>query len=80
MRMLLCAIALLAACGGGTAGMKAFGEDCMADGDCASGACREFQMMTVKKCTKSCTVATQANDCPNPPSQGTCNNQGFCRF
>jgi len=79
--MLLCAIALVAACGGMPApGMKAFGEDCTADADCASGACRDFQMMTVKKCTKTCTAATQANDCPNPPSQGTCNMQGYCRF
>jgi hypothetical protein len=61
-------------------GTKLFGEDCVADADCQSGMCRDFQMQTIKKCTKACTAATQANDCPIPPSSGTCNANLVCKF
>lgn len=62
------------------AAKKAFGDTCTGDADCDSNMCRGFMMMTVMKCTKMCTTATQATDCPNPPSQGTCTNQNYCRF
>lgn len=63
--------------GGGGA---AFGATCTTDANCASHMCRPFRMMSVMICTKACTVATQTADCPNPPSAGTCTNNGYCRF
>jgi hypothetical protein len=27
-------------------------------------------------CTKTCTTAA---DCPNPPTAGQCNNNGYCK-
>jgi hypothetical protein len=82
MKRILVALALVAGCGGSMdmPQKKAFGDTCATDADCESGMCRSFQMMTVNKCTKACTMATQAADCPNPPSMGTCNNNGVCRF
>lgn len=83
MRSLLLAALLLAGCGdgGGTGmGTKKLGDSCAGDGDCESGMCRGFQMMTIMKCTQACTVATQATDCPMPPTAGTCNQNGYCRF
>lgn len=62
------------------AGTKVFGDPCAVDGDCQSGLCRDFQMQTIRKCTKACTTATEANDCPNPPSMGTCNSNLVCKF
>ena len=64
----------------GTAGKKAFGDTCKVDGDCQSNMCRGFQMMKVLKCTKACTIATQAVDCPKPPSTGQCTPNGYCKF
>jgi hypothetical protein len=26
-----------------------------------------------------CTPATEATDCPVPPTSGTCNKQGYCK-
>ena len=57
-----------------------FGASCVVDGDCQSGMCRQFRMGTVHFCTQPCTVATQATDCPSPPSTGTCTNNGYCKF
>jgi hypothetical protein len=36
-------------------------------------------IMMVLSCTKTCTVATETADCPNPPTSGTCNNNGYCK-
>jgi hypothetical protein len=66
--------------GGGDMGLLPFGADCTVGTQCASGLCNQFQMGAVHKCTKTCTVATQATDCPNPPSTGLCNGMGFCKF
>ena len=65
--------------GGGTPGAKAFGDTCVNNSDCQSNICGNFVMGTVHRCTKSCTVATQATDCP-APSDGTCNANGYCKF
>ncbi len=65
--------------GGGGGGLGAFGASCTLSTDCASGLCEQFVQGTVHRCTKSCTVATQTTDCP-PPSDGTCNNNGYCKF
>jgi hypothetical protein len=61
-------------------GTLAFGADCNLDADCMSGMCRQFQMGAIHKCTQPCTPATQATDCPNPPSTGTCTNNNYCKF
>jgi hypothetical protein len=29
-------------------------------------------------CTKTCTKPTAATDCPNPPTTGACNTNGYC--
>ena len=64
---------------GQTPGTKAFGDLCTVNGDCQSLLCEQFVMGTVHRCTKTCTVATQATDCP-APSDGTCTNNGYCKF
>ena len=64
---------------GAPAGTKAFGDLCTLNGDCQSNICGQFVMGTVHRCSKACTVATQATDCP-APSDGTCNNNGYCKF
>jgi hypothetical protein len=63
----------------GDLGSTAFGGACTSDCDCATSMCRMFQMGAVHLCTKPCTVATQATDCP-APSVGTCTNNGYCKF
>jgi hypothetical protein len=65
---------------GTPAGAKPFGATCTVDGDCASGMCRGFVMQTILRCTQPCTIATQATDCPSPPSAGVCTNMGYCKF
>jgi hypothetical protein len=60
-------------------GQAAFGATCSVAGDCQSGLCEPFVMGAVHRCTKTCTVATQATDCP-APSAGTCTNNGYCKF
>jgi hypothetical protein len=67
--------------GGGTpdAGLV-LGASCTLDSDCASSLCRPYRQATVHFCTKSCTVATQAADCPTPPTTGTCSANGDCNF
>ena len=62
-----------------SSGIAAFGATCTGNGDCASNLCEPFRMQTVNLCTKACTVATQATDCPSP-SVGTCTPKGYCRF
>ncbi len=64
---------------GMTPGTAAFGATCTVNGDCQSLLCEQFVMGTVHRCTKACTVATQATDCP-APSAGTCTNNGYCKF
>jgi hypothetical protein len=64
---------------GGAAGAKLLGDLCTVNGDCQSALCEQFAMGTVHRCTKPCTVATQATDCP-APSDGTCTNNGYCKF
>jgi hypothetical protein len=64
---------------GVTPGIAAFGATCTVNGDCQSLLCEQFVMGTVHRCTKSCTVATQATDCP-APSAGTCTPNGYCKF
>ena len=66
---------------GGTtvAGTKLFGDTCTVNGDCQSSLCEQFVMGTVHRCTKSCTAATQATDCP-APSDGTCTPNLYCKF
>jgi hypothetical protein len=66
--------------GGGDGGKKAFGETCVLPSDCESNLCEPFQQGNEMLCTKACTVATQATDCPAPPSAGTCTPKGYCRF
>jgi hypothetical protein len=64
---------------GATPGTAAFGATCTVNGDCQSLLCEQFVMGTVHRCSKPCTVATQATDCP-APSDGTCTNNGYCKF
>ena len=59
---------------------KAFGDVCAADSECQSGMCRHFKGRTVKKCTKPCTKATEAADCPRPPSKGMCTPNNYCKL
>lgn len=61
------------------AGPKMFGAQCTSDCECDTSMCRQFQMGATMKCTKPCTVATQATDCP-APSTGMCTNNGYCKF
>jgi hypothetical protein len=60
-------------------GAAAFGATCTVNGDCQSLLCEPFVMGTVHRCSKTCTVATQATDCP-APSDGTCTPNGYCKF
>jgi hypothetical protein len=61
----------------GDAGKKPFGEKCENDGECESGTC--FVGTKQSYCSIKCTVASQATDCPKPPTTGECNNQGYCK-
>ncbi|MDB4970467.1 MAG: hypothetical protein JWN44_6156 [Myxococcales bacterium] len=63
-------------------GTALFGATCITDGpagECASGMCKQFVGGTIHRCTKACTVATQTADCA-APSDGTCTNNGYCKF
>jgi hypothetical protein len=64
----------------GSPGAGQFGATCTKAADCMSGLCEPFRQQTIMLCTKSCTAATQATDCPNPPSAGTCTPKMYCRF
>ncbi len=61
------------------AGPKMFGATCTTDCECDTSMCRQFQMGATHICTRPCTVATQATDCP-APSTGMCTNNGYCKF
>jgi hypothetical protein len=56
---------------------KPFGAACAVDTDCATGHC--FMGGMGSFCTMPCTAATQATDCPVPPTSGTCNLKGYCK-
>ncbi len=58
-------------------GKRAFGEVCATPADCESGQC--FVGGSQSFCSIKCTMATQATDCPVPPTSGKCNNQGYCK-
>ena len=59
------------------AGKAGLFASCTSDADCESGLCREYPSKGGLLCTKACTGATAATDCP-PPATG-CNNQGICK-
>ncbi len=61
----------------GDSGKKPFGETCGNDTECESGTC--FLGGKQSYCSIKCTVASQATDCPKPPTSGECNNQGYCK-
>lgn len=61
------------------AGPKVYGDPCTTDCECDTSMCRTFQMGATMKCTRPCTVATQATDCP-APGTGMCTNNGYCKF
>jgi hypothetical protein len=54
------------------------GTPCMTNAQCESGIC--FVGTSQSFCTLHCTQATVAQDCPVPPTDGTCNRQGYCKF
>lgn len=56
------------------------GSMCTMASDCASGLCEPFEMQTIHLCTVACTTATQAMDCPVPPTAGTCTPNMYCKF
>ncbi len=56
------------------------GSACTMASDCASGLCEPFEMQTIHLCTVACTAATQAMDCPVPPTAGTCTPNMYCKF
>jgi hypothetical protein len=53
-----------------------FGHSCKSDAECATGTCF---MGGISFCTMPCTTATQATDCPSPPTSGMCNLKGYCK-
>lgn len=64
-------------------GPRPFGGDCVAPADCEQGLlCEVFTIMNKPqgKCTRACTIANQANDCPKPPSTGICTTNQVCGF
>jgi len=58
-------------------GKLPFGAACTIDDNCATGHCFIGGMASF--CTMPCTAATQATDCPAPPTSGTCNMKNFCK-
>jgi hypothetical protein len=61
-------------------GTLQFGDTCATDCDCQSSMCRQFSMGATHRCTKPCTTATAATDCPMPPSTGMCTPNNYCKF
>lgn len=55
---------------------KGFLEPCTSNAECGSGLCSGVPGQSRMVCSKPCTEATAASDCP-PPSTG-CNAQGRC--
>lgn len=62
---------------GSDGGLKPFGAMCASGSECESGIC--FIGGNRSFCSLRCTPATQAADCPKPPTSGTCNMQGYCK-
>jgi hypothetical protein len=63
--------------GGGSAasdGGADFGAACDAGTQCNSGVCFSGTIMSF--CSLRCDAGSQ---CPNPPTTGMCNNQGYCK-
>ncbi|HEY2748096.1 MAG TPA: hypothetical protein VGL86_25910 [Polyangia bacterium] len=54
-----------------------FGSPCMTNAQCASNLCFVGGNQTF--CSLPCTIATQTQDCPVPPTSGTCNMKGYCK-
>jgi hypothetical protein len=92
MRHLLIVLAIpllvLAGCGGSMppptggngvedGGLLPFGAVCTDKSQCESDVC--FVGGNRSFCSLHCTAATQATDCPVPPTSGTCNMQGYCK-
>ena len=63
--------------GGSDGGLKPFGAACSANAECESNLCFIGGNRTF--CSLHCTAATQATDCPMPPTSGMCNMQGYCK-
>ncbi|HEX8952579.1 MAG TPA: hypothetical protein VF997_13535 [Polyangia bacterium] len=63
--------------GAGDGGLQPFGTVCTMNAQCASNVC--FVGGNRSFCSLRCTAATQATDCPVPPTSGTCNMQGYCK-
>jgi len=50
---------------------------CTTNADCTDptyNQCQDIMMSMI--CTKTC---GSGSDCPNPPTDGTCNNNGYCK-
>jgi len=62
---------------GGDLGLAPFGAPCTMNAQCASNLCFVGGMRSF--CSLHCTAATQATDCPVPPTSGLCNMQGYCK-
>lgn len=63
--------------GAGDGGLAAFGTVCNMNAQCTSNVC--FVGGNRSFCSLHCTAATQATDCPVPPTSGLCNMQGYCK-
>ncbi len=63
--------------GTGDGGLSPFGTVCTMNAQCASNVC--FVGGNRSFCSMHCTAATQATDCPVPPTSGLCNMQGYCK-
>ncbi len=61
--------------GGADGGLKPFGAPRAGGAECESDVC--FVGGNRSFCSMHCTEATQATDCPKPPTSGTCNLQGY---
>ena len=88
--LLLATPALLPACGGSDPApatadlanfdrdmLEPFGAVCTVNEECTSKVC--FIGGNRSYCSMHCTTATATTDCPNPPTTGMCNMQGFCK-
>jgi hypothetical protein len=54
-----------------------FGTPCTTNAQCMSNLCFVGGMQTF--CSLPCTIATQTQDCPVPPTSGACNMKGYCK-
>jgi hypothetical protein len=62
---------------GSTSTLLADGAPCETDAQCSTGLCYPFNAKG-PRCSRSCTPATAATDCPSPPYEG-CNNRNVCK-